>query len=176
MRKILLNITIILLIGFISFCIIKISGRKPYSIPEEVITRLKNYLSSNKLLDSPNSIIIYFPSTSCSSCVESTMEVIEYFKHETTDNFSKIVLLFDKESKEYKDSITCQVYIIDPVDFERNGLNYSLPYIVVLKNEKFIYSSIISKSSVYYIHKKLKILLNSSFLVDKLLIMNKVYK
>ena len=88
------------------------------------------------------------------------MEVMEYFKHETTDNFAKLVLLFDKVSKEYRDSIPCQVFIIDPVDFERNGLNYSFPYIVVLKNEEFIYSSIISKSSVYYIQKKLKILLN----------------
>ena len=160
MRNILLNITIILLIGFISFCIIKNSKRKPDSIPEEVINRLKNYLSSNKLVDSPNCVIIYFPSTSCSSCVESTMKVMEYFKQETTDNFSKIVLMFDKVSKEYKDSIPCQVHIINPVDFERNGLNYSFPYIVVLKNEEFIYSSMISKSSVYYIHKKLKILLN----------------
>ena len=160
MRKILLNITIILLIGFISFCVIKNSKRKPDSIPEEVINRLKNYLSSNKLVDSPNCVIIYFPSTSCSSCIESTMKVMEYFKQETTDNFSKIVLMFDKVSKEYKDSIPCQVHIIDPVNFEKNGLNYSFPYIVVLKNEEFIYSSMISKSSVYYIHKKLKILLN----------------
>ena len=160
MRNILLNITIILLIGFISFCIIKKSKRKPDSIPEEVINRLKNYLFSNKLVDSPNCVIIYFPSISCSSCVESTMKVMEYFKHETTDDFSKIVLMFDKVSNEYKDSIPCQVHIINPVDFERNGLNYSFPYIVVLKNDKLIYSSIISKSSVYYIHKKLKILLN----------------
>ena len=158
--KILLNIIIIILIGFISFCIIKISERKPDSIPEEVSTRLKNYLSSNKLLASPNCIVIYFPSTSCSSCVESTMKVMEYFKHETADDFSKIALIFDKVSKEYKDSIPCQVHIINPVDFERNGLNYSFPYIVVLKNEEFIYSSIISESSVSYIHKKLKILLN----------------
>jgi len=88
------------------------------------------------------------------------MKVMEYFKQETTDNFSKIVLMYDKVSKEYKDSIPCQVHIIDPVSFEKNGLNYSFPYIVVLKNEEFIYSSMISKSSVYYIHKKLKILLN----------------
>lgn len=133
MRKLLLNITIILLIGFISFCIFKILERKPDSIPEEVITRLKNYLSSNKLLDSPNSIIVYFPSTSCSSCVESTMEVIECFEHETVDNFDKIVFLFEKMSKEYRDSIPYQVHIIDPVDFERNGLNYSFSYISSVK-------------------------------------------
>ncbi len=149
-----------ILIGFISFCIIKISGRKPDAISEEVIAGLKNYLSSNDLLDSTNCVIIYFPSTSCSSCVESTMKVMEYFKHETTDDFSKIVLIYDKVSKEYRDSIPCQVHIINPVDFERSGLNYSFPYIVVIKNEELKYSSIISKSSVYYIHKKLNMLLN----------------
>lgn len=128
MRRYLLNITIILLIGFILFCIIKSSGENPNSIPEEVITRLKNYLSSNKLLDSPNNIIIYFPSISCSSCVESTMEVIEYFEDKTIDNFSKIVLLFNEMPKEYRDSIPCQVHIIDPVNFVPawSNPNYSL--------------------------------------------------
>lgn len=155
MKKYLLNVTIALLLGFISFCIIKIAVGKTVSIPEEVVIRLKQYLVSKNLVDSSNSIIIYCPSTSCASCYETTMGVVQNLEDLEIENYGKIILSFDKIDKEQTNSILFKVHIIDPIDFERNGLFYSFAYVVVVKDGKLYYSNVISESTVENIHKKI---------------------